>query len=782
MLIKEQCTRIREKPFELAVLSLIVIVIVLTSMTITPMLRRLNAPVDAFLEEQNVESFHVSLGMIDFNHLSGAQRLDVYNTMDLYAEFPALDENNPYQMNAINQYIQTHIYHYPDLVERIYASVITPFQTDQVHYELSYRFALDDGDFHYQVLTVNQTLNRPYFTDGNAPNTGQVALFHPFGIANQLDVGDAFIIHGKTFEISGFFYSPQFILPALQTTSLTYDAHTESYVLVDFETFLQFEEPFKVYYQGSGDFESIQGDFDVYQIMQSDVQRLGRNMRMVETVVPQEYNLRIQAVSTESGVTSTFVNGFSILFYLLSFVLIGYAIKNHLDKQKLMFLTLYALGYSRAKLARSQLVIAAYFSFLLIVFGFIGLYLSDFFYRFYTARYFYPHDSFRVDGLVFVFGIALPVLVMMGGTYGYSYSVIKRFSREKTMTHARMRMHQVRKFMGRGLLFVGVATLFLFSRFTADLIDDFQSQTLEGKHFEQMVFLKNHTPSVDPEHEPFVYGFVEIQAINAQTITSRTYVQGYGIPYDTTLLRFSESMETQNNLLEHGVLVSEHFANSYNITIGDELLLGIGRNQVRLPVTEITSELIESALYMNHETFNALQGYSDQPMVNGYFTSKVIESDADAFRIIHYSVVVEEINQLFQLTNRVLYGLMVISVLVAFLMFYYLINAALDRVLPTFLTLKALGYTSKETYRVFFRDNFLILGASYVLACLVSIFMITRMLHMLYRDFGFVFVFNFSVFTVIIGFLVMSLFIGFVSYLSHVRIQKVPLSTALKKV
>ena len=786
LLFHDQLKKIKKKPFEWFGLALIVAVVSFTFMTVKPLSERLEAPIDDYLIQQNVEDFHIRVGMPDFNYLSGSQRFDLYLMMDLYLhpDFVGFNDRtaSPYEMNQITVYVQEHIYDYPEAVKHLYNSMIQRV-TDQydITFELNYALMLEDDDYYFRVLTLNDTINLPYLVDGALPEGNQIAIFESFAIENDLAIGDALTIKGEAYEISGFVYAPDFLLPSLRSTSMLYDPTVETIVITSFDTMLGFREPFRVFYQGKGDFSALAGTFDITQIMQSDWQVFGRNMRMIESIVPQEYNPRIVAASFESQLTETFVTLFLGLFYALSVGLILLFIKRWIEHQKEDLIILSKLGYSKHQLARSLLMISMSLSVILVLFGLLGLYFSNLTFELYARRYLMPHIPFTVSFMTLFIGFFLPIVFINGFTYGYCLTQLTNIHKTQAMTRKKMRFKMRYLTLMRSLLLMFVSVLLLVSFLGRDLISDYQAQTLQGKHFESMVYLNHFDDTPRTEGEVFLYGNINLVAVNDTFLSDRRVVQSYGFKPDQTLYRLIDDKVSSNQLLESGVVVSTHFSVSEAINVGDELMVEVFGDRFTFTVVGVSDELVESALYFDFETLNRMHGFTDQLVYNGYFTNEAVSSAIGAFRIVNYRAIVEEVELLFTVTNRVITALMLLSSVLALFMFYYFIRGVLFEHLDTFLTLKAFGYLPHETFYVFFKKTFIEVFITYIFSFGLAYLFMQFALGYLYNALGFVFVLNIPYAMVFLGLVILISCVGFITVMVHRSVSNLPLSLVLKK-
>ncbi len=786
LLFIDQLKKIKKKPFEWFGLVLIVAIVSLTFMTVKPLTERLEAPIDDYLQTQNVEDFHIRVGMPDFNYLTRQQRLALYIGMGLYMhpDFSGFNDRtaSPYEMNAITMYIQENIHDYPNLIRDLYASMIHEAIKDyDIDVEINYSVMLEDDTFYYRIITLNDSINKPYLVDGALPGDNEVAIFEVFADKNNLQLGDTLTIKDESYTISGFIYAPDFLLPSLRSTSMLYNPEVETVVITTEDTLFSMGEPFRVFFQGKGDFTALAESFDVTQIMQSDWRVFGRNMRLIESVLPQAFNPRITAASFESSLTAAFVTIFLGLFYGLSIGLILLFMKRWIEAQKEDLEVLSKLGYSKHQLAMALLLVPFSLSLAIVISGIFGLWLSDATFGLYSSRYLMPHMPFTVSLSTLMIGFIVPMIVLNGFSYLYVYVLLHKMHQAQNITVRKMRFKKVYLTVIRSILLVFISVLLLVSFFARDLIDDYQSQSLQGKHFETMVLLNHYREMPKEDGEGFIYGNLNLIAINDTFLRNRSVVLGYGFDPTQTMYRLKDDDLMSNQLLYEGVVVSTFFAVSESVEVGDELLIEVFGNRHAFTVVGISDELLESAIYFDIETLNSLFGFDDGLMYNGYFSEETITSEFGVFRIVNYRAIVDEVEMMFTLTNRIVTALMMLSSLLAIFMFYYFVRGILFEQLDTFLTLKAFGYLPHETFYVFFKRTFIELIIAYIVSIGLSYVFMQVALYYLYQTLGFVFVLNIPWHLVIVALFALLFGVFMLTFLVHRAVSKLPLSMVLKK-
>ncbi len=785
LLYADQWRKLWAKPFEVLGLCVIVFVVFTAFFAIRTAGERLREPLEDYYETQNVEDFHISLGMIDFNHLSGQQRLDVYLTTQAYLHgFPYVDENNPIWMNRFNAFLLDVIYDYPELIERLYEGMIARVTSRyDFTYETSYHIDWRDEEKTVRLLTLNETINKPYLVDGNVPEDGEIAIFAAYAEANDLSIGDAIAFGDVELVIAGFITSPQFTLPALKFDSLGYDPQNQTLGITTFSTLLSLREPFKVYYQAQGEFPVAEEGFDVYAILQTDLQRLGRNMRLVETVIPQQYNLRVWAIVIESDLTARAVEATLIVFLVLSATVTLWVIKHRIDQERAMLITLNRLGYGRRELAVSVLPIATALSLAIALAMIIGIAGSHWLHAWYASRYLMPHAAFSVPWMMVISAGLLPVIALHLYAYLIGHIALRKES-HRAMTKGRMRRKNHVRLAFQAMLYFGVATLFLFGRYGQGAVDALIDDTLIGKDYDKMALLYQYETLPPEQGEPFVHASVRLVATNDTFHRDAIYAQAYGL--DDAITRWQISFDG-NELLEDGVFVSRQFARTHGISIGDALIVegrGHQGKRITLPVVGIADEAIESAIYFHRDDLLEALGFAEGTTVyNGLLlVGDETVQRGRVWREIDPHVVTAEMAGLFSATVRVVDATLLLASLTAAFMFVYVVRDGLVRRLDAFVTLKALGYRAFESYRRFLGSAIFALIIAFVLAHFVAKWLIGLTLVAFEEALGIVHVFVTPWLALLGSFIGLTVLFLAVTVVIHQAFFTRPLSELLKKV
>lgn len=782
LLYKNQLRTLIKNPMYPLILGFVFMLTITAYVSITQLTTRLKEPVEPFLTEQNVEDFHLTFGQIRFEHLTGAQRLQVCQTLNIM-ECVGLDEEDPIQMNHINTIIAERIMVRPYLYETLYDPIMLPLvENYDISLERNIGLNLEEGESIYRFITINEVINIPLVTSGRLPDAfNEIAVYEDFLKANNLSLNDTITIAGKSLTIVGTFYAPDYTFPALKANAINYDAKTQSLILTNESTLFSFQRPVTVKYQGKGNIALLSEDFNVTDIYTSQFAYLGRNTQMIQTIMPRDYNARIDGVFLETLISNTFSNVFIGTFIVLSMLLSFFFLAYYIEANKQSILILKQLGYSNRQLIFSLNTFSLFLIGIILFSYGLGLLSAYLMYPIYSARYQFPDASFSINHDVFLIGFMMPIILVYGLNTLFNGFALKTLDRPNVLTPLKLTLTRYRNGLFKGLLFFIISTLLLFSLFTATMVETFKTTTTKGNDYAYNVVLAQLDNTTRSEIEPYTLVNGEITFINGRFLYEPLNLQVYGIDQESTLKTLYTSGKAINTgVLTNGVILSKHASITHDLDVLDSVTLKVGGLNQTFTVLAISDELIESALYIDQHTLNSMLGVSDD-YYNAYYTmERPSDSDRSILRIIEYDRVVLEIETLFNLSNQLTEILMIFATLIALTMFYFLIHKEFNDKRSEHAMLKALGYDALRLYMRHMLKNYVFISFSFILGFLLVGSLLNLLTQYLYDSLGFLFIFNRTLFIPVLSFIFVLSLAFFSTIMIFIKFNKLPISHYLK--
>ena len=257
LLYKDQLRKIKLNKFNFISLSLLVIIISLSFTAVKSSVNRLEENYDSYLEEQQLEDFYFSMGKIDITYLGGTAKKKICNELNLQFQcaIALANSNNHIAINNLNVLINERMEERPELYESLVDSYVSEFEDEyEFTVEKKKMANIEDGEYIYKFMTITETIDVPYLIEGTLPlNNNEIAIFPEFAIHNDLSIGDTYTIEDKDYLITGFFYSPEFVLPIFSMSTIVFDEKIQTLVLCNDYTIENLDQFVYVKYLVIGD-------------------------------------------------------------------------------------------------------------------------------------------------------------------------------------------------------------------------------------------------------------------------------------------------------------------------------------------------------------------------------------------------------------------------------------------------------------------------------------------------------------------------------------------------
>ena len=403
LLFKNQIKKIKNNLLYFLSISLILLIVSITFTAFKSSVFRLEENYDEYLEQQSIDDYYMLMGNVDVNYLGGTSLLELCNTYELQDEcanlvfFPDDEELK----NNLNYLLNEAITNNPDPYEAILDGYITQFESRyKVDVEKVITLNVMDDDYIYKFRTMTYSIDIPYIIDGRAPILlNEIALYPEFLEHNDLKLLDEITIEDITYTIVGTFYAPEYMMPIFSSNRVEYDEKIQSLVLMTKETINQNNVPLIVKYNVKGDLSEIFNEFDYEQLFSADFSKLGKEMQLLDIIVPQELNFRVTALKDEVRMANLFIDLFLGVFIVLSGILLVVFMRKYIEKNKRDIKILNSMGYNEKEITLSLLAFPFFVSLMSLLGYVIGLLLSSTLFEIYGSRYYYTKAGFKIVSL-----------------------------------------------------------------------------------------------------------------------------------------------------------------------------------------------------------------------------------------------------------------------------------------------------------------------------------------------------------------------------------------------
>ena len=757
----------------------ILAIVMLSFTTIHMILDRLDTHYDTFLAEQNVEDFHITLGQIEFQNIpSPMQKLELCFELDLILECTSLDERDPASVNNLNRIIQERIYQDPEIYHRFFEPILfEQFNLEGLNLERSVFTTFEFESFLYRIISINEHINIPLITKGELPsNLHEVAVFESFAKANSLKIGDTFTVNENSLIITGYFFTPEYISPLFGLSNINVSSKNQTLLLATEETIFSLNEPFVVKYQGVGSNDLFDETFTIQSMSNPQSRLLGRNLQMVRTFVPREFNNQIELWRVESSMAYLFSRTFVSVFFTTMFIVALFYMHRFITMQKRDIMILYELGYSKHQISLALFVLPLFLISILFFSFLLANLMSVIVFPFYGARYAMPVGSYVFPIRLFITSFIFPTLIFSIVCYFFIFSRIT-LSKAQKITKMRLQLKTSLYTFSKLILLAGIGLLWLTSIASFSLINNFKTHTLRGVHYNYFVLLNQFTNIDNDDIESLTSLHGKVINVNGRFIDDIS-IQLYGISTDSTLKRLINDDISKNRLLDDGVIITEYLANTENLELNDTIFIRVGSKTIEKIIVGIHNDLIESAVYISKSEANALMGFSDD-YYNAFYALN-IDDEGDYFRVYSIPSITSEITLLIRLSSQLVSFLAVIASGIVVSLIYFIILNDLRENLYFYSILKALGYQSYELYRLAFLKFWFLSSISFVLSTLLTLLFVERLRLLLKNTVGLLFPMPNITLIIVVSFIFFALLSSLVSYSAYKQFVKKDLSSLLK--
>lgn len=645
-----------------------------------------------------------------------------------------------------------------------------------------------------RLFDETEEVNIPYISEGEMPKEkGEVAVAKTFAEKNNLSIGDTLSLESTDAVITGYVFLPDYIYMIKQQTDLLSDP---SRFGVGVTTRATLEEV-----DGAEQHQTLAWTTtnEVPEGIRSEVNDISPLLQFVA----QDENARIEFVESEIDGAQSLITTLPLVILALSLAMVLLLLKRRLELQRKEIGTLMALGYRKRELRRHYLGYALAIGLTGTILGIIlgavlSLPLSDLY-----ANYFnLPAISrFDFDPMVLVIGFIIPlVLLLLLTTF-----VINRTLRTEPLTLLkpkemstgkkswleklpwlnkgsfikRFRLRLLVRSKARSLyIFLGVmfsTVLLLFGLITFNSMDRLVETTYQDiQTYDYAVHYSSlQTNEVSQGGSP--YTMAEVNAEGEK-------VSLYGVQPDTDYLQLMSEDEILNERLNDGAVVSRPFAAILGVSEGDVITLtnSYNDNEIEVEVAGIADVYIGSSLYLPRREVNEFLSYPDQAYTSVWQDEKPAQTE-DVFMIEDKQKVIDSFESTSGATRSSVVGMSVFAILIGVIVLTLLTNLIVEENSPSISLFKVMGYHDKEVSKLVLNVYTPIVFVSYFISVPLASVALEQSMNGLVQQTGFIFPTDVAWWMVLIGFIVIGLTYWMSLGLSKRKLKNVSLQEALKK-
>lgn len=788
LLYKDQIRKIKSNLFNFISLCLLVIIITVTFTSVKVSIRRLESNYLEYLTNQQVEDFYFNMGEVDVNYISGNTVMELCQNLNIFNECLiklSLSANDPSYLNELNFLINERIQENPEVYENLIAGYVDDFIT-------KYDYKVEKGSvvniledpFIYKFHSVTETINIPYIVEGKIPeNDYEISLFPEFAEINNIEIGDTYTINSKEYYVVGYHYQPEFLFPIFSMSTISFDPAYQTLVLTTENTIKDLNQFIFTKYYVQGDLDKVLGDVGYDTLQSGDLSLLGKNMQLVNIIMPADINFRIISLQKEVETANAFIDIFLPLFITFVTILLLVFMRRYISKNKKDIDTLHALGYTNNEIAKSILIYPALISLTAIIGYLAGLLLSEQLFSIYSARYLFPKAPFHFDLDILLYSTLVPIVLII--TINYIFIMRSLTIKPKTIYKIKLRLFKfttIRTVLTTSLLFITISIMITFGLNGNSMFSAFIDTTKLGNNYEEMVNLQYMTNEDHLDtYEEYTKVPGKIIEVNSQGLKNIKSTTIYGINPDNDLKLLINNSLIENSLLNEGIIVSDYLKTSLSLQIGDTITYEVGGVQTTQSIQGFSNELIENNFFTLKENLNKNFNL-DNSYYNGLYITDDQYTNPFITSRIDYKNSLDEFQSILTISTVIVNFLIILSILLSLFIFaLILISYFIDNRFNIAI-LKSVGYNNQEINKKYLTIIYILLVISYLLALPVTNSLLNYMLQLLMNSIGFKLILELSILNIIIGFITLNIIFGIIVIYVNKYYDKINVSEVMKHI
>ena len=647
-----------------------------------------------------------------------------------------------------------------------------------------------------RIFPDNEKVNLPAIIDGRDLDENSILIDPLFATANNLQPGDSLTVAGKLYSIAGTMVLPDYI-----------------YIVRSKEEMINDPAIFGIAVLRRANFDSLSGTAVSYAVRFTDradihqQEMAFRNQLLADRVdvsrwESTENNSKVTYVTLEINTLTTMSKVVPGMLLILSVILIGILLKRMVERETAVVGTLYALGYRKTELLRHYLmfplIIASAGGILGVL---LGAGMAKPLLGFMLSVFPMPVAGYHYNYVFLAIGLFIPLLFLCLA----SYFVIARLLRfapadlmkgtsaptnlnflERTLKLDRFSFNtkfqireQVRSLSRTGFLLFGiiVATLLLLYGLTLQSSLDYMLN--EG--IAALYNLKFEYVFRELQSTPPPAGFEQFNAIyvTSPADANSSFAIVGALP-ESSRLRLKDT--SGNKLIPDRVIITEMLADKLHVQTGEQLQVTGDENlqHYTLTIEAIADSAAGEFIFMPLEDLNDMLGLPANAYIGIWgderleFPEGVIQSTKSM------EAIAAGINNLIRQTGVMVYALTGMSFILGLIIIFLVTGMIIDENRTTISLFKVLGYQPKEINRLILDSNTLVLVLGYLLGIPVLLVSVSALMQSLTDSMQMTIPTRLNGWYMLLGFVVVLLTYQIARMLNRKKINRIPMSEALK--
>ena len=624
----------------------------------------------------------------------------------------------------------------------------------------------------------------------------EISLDRMFADNHELTVGDAILLAGKEYTITGLVALPDYSCLFENNSDSMFDAMLFGVAIVSDDTFAQFtEDELKYDYAWKYDVEpqSEAEEKTVSEDLMSDV----NEEVALKDYVPRFENQAINFTGEDMGGDSIMVETLLYIIIVIMAFIFAITINNTIVKEAGTIGTLRASGYTRGELLAHYISLPILVTFVAAVIGNVLGYtvFKNVCVAMYYGSYSLTKYVTKWNAEAFVKTTVIPIVLMLVITAWMIYSKLRmsplRFIRRDLSKSKRKKAVKLPHFRfftrfrirvilqnlpSYIVLFIGVTfaiVLLMFGMMMSPLLKHYQDETLDNMLADYQYVLKMPVETENKDAEKYL-----VTSLIYKTDIRDEEVMVYGISDDS---KYSKVQPADGEML-----ISDGLRDKYKLKNGDTITLDkeYSSDSYKIKVSGVCTYPAALAVFMNEKTYREMfdveEGY-----FSGYFSNEKL-TDIDE-KLIATVVTEEDLTkvsrQLDRSMGQMFYMFEVFALAMFMLMVYLLTKLIIERNTISISMVKILGYENKEINRLYLSATTWVMAVCVILGIILSQVAIAGIYYVMMKEAisGWMTIYIAPYIYPAIFILAMAAY-GIIAVFQVKRIKRIPMDEALKNV
>ncbi|MFZ5353674.1 MAG: ABC transporter permease [Bacillota bacterium] len=646
-----------------------------------------------------------------------------------------------------------------------------------------------------RIFSAGSKLNLPAVIEGEAKGRGSIMLDPAFAKANKLEIGSSILIHGRSFEISGYMSLPNYIYPLKEETDLLSNPNTFGIAVISRE-----------------DFDTINTGISFYSVKFKDNANIGEKINELKEYLRKENIIILRWTNINENPRVTFVSlkidgmkqvstSLPIAILLLSCILAGIVMWRMLKKEAVTIGTIYALGYRRGEIIKHYLM---YPLVIALTGGTIGTLLGALTLRpmldFMAVYFNLPLDAVSFD-IVYVFtSIMLPVAflcisgylvvnralmsspvdLMKGGKdKGKVGFIEKKLKLDRLSFSSKFKVREQLRSIPRSmflLLGVAVATMLLLFGFVTKSSMDYLMKESYNEVFKY-------------EYE-YVFNSLQLEQAKSGEIFSispftlkedeQADFAVYGIQADSKLISLKD--KNGNPLNTNSIIITKPLADKLALEPKDTIRIvnKLDAREYSLIIDSIAETYVGETIYMPLEQFNTMLDYPTNSYMGLWSTEKLDIPENQLLRKATIGELIRAFEDMTAPMQKMLGMIAFMSFIIGLLVIYVVTSLIIEENKESISLMKIFGYNKKEVYSLILNSSSFIIVAGYIIGIPMLLASLRVMFSSMAQQMNFTFPVRINYIFMLAGFVVIYLTYELSKHLSKKKVNRISMQEALK--